>query len=163
MEDNMKVQGRVHAVLTDEQGRVVAECVTHNLVTATGDQFYAARAAGASGAPGPVTGMKLGTSSTAPAKTGAGAALVAYVPDSHQALSGTPVAAAGVATYTAIWEPGKGTTASPVTEVVLVNDTLADATSPAGATVCRALLEGISAKPAGFRLTVIWNHTVLGA
>jgi hypothetical protein len=112
--------------------------------------------------------MKLGTGSTAVAKTGAGAALVTYLSDSDQALdSGFPASSlSGSArriTWQAVWAAGKATTASPITEVVLVNETLADATSAASATIARALLSGIAAKAAGDTLTVTWNHDVLGS
>jgi hypothetical protein len=60
-----------------------------NQVTQVGEQMYAERGAGVSGAPAAPTGMKLGTGSTAPAKTGAGAALVTYLTNSHQAFDAT--------------------------------------------------------------------------
>ena len=154
------IQGVVVAELRDADGNLKARCETHNLVTSTGDQYYAGRAVLSSGLPAQVTGMKLGTGSTTPAKSGAGAALVTYLTDSHQAIDGGyPTASAGVATFAA----GKATSASPITEVVLVTDTLADATSSAANTICRALLSGIGSKQAGDSLQVVWTHTILGA
>src|SRR5690606_8958474 len=82
--------GMVVAELRDENGRLKARCENRNLIAATGDQWYAGRAALASGQPAPVTGMKLGSGSTAPSKSGGGAALATYLTDSHQALNGNP-------------------------------------------------------------------------
>jgi hypothetical protein len=165
--DPAGIVGELTITLTGPDGEIKSREVVHNLITQVGDQFYGERAAGVAGAPAAVTGMKLGTGSTAPAKTGAGAALVTYLTNSHQALTGTPASAlngsARRITYTATWAPGKATTASPVTEVVIINDALADATSAAAATIARALVTGIAAKAAGDTLTINWTHDLLGA
>lgn len=158
------IQGVVVAELLGPDGTVKARCETRNLITSVGDQYYAGRAALSSGLPAQVTGMKLGTGSTAPAKSGAGAALVTYLADSHQAIDGSyPTAAAGVVTHRATYAAGKATTASPITEVVLVTDALANATSSAANTIARALLSGIGSKGAGDSLQITWTHTLLGA
>ena len=158
------IQGVVVAELIGPDGAVKARCETHNLITAVGDQYYAGRAALSSSLPAQVTGMKLGTGSTAPAKSGAGAALATYLTDSHQAIDGSyPTAAAGVVTHRVTYAAGKATTASPITEVVLVTDALANATSSAANTIARALLSGIGSKGAGDSLTITWTHTLLGA
>jgi hypothetical protein len=65
-------------------------------------------------------------------------------------------------TYQATWAPGKATTATPITEAVIVNESLTDATSAAGATVARALI-ALGTKSAGFTLQVTWLHDFLGA
>jgi hypothetical protein len=160
------------AVLFDVDGHVKARCEFRNLVTSVGDQYYGERAAGVASPPAQVTGMKLGTASTAVAKTGAGAGLVTYLSDSQQALSGTPTSTqpggagtARVITFQAIWAAGKANSpATPITEVVIVNETLTDALgAQASATIARALLTGISSKGASDTLTVTWNHSILGA
>ena len=156
MSDQPLVTGEVIATLTDPEGNVVGYCRIHNLVTDTGDAFAAA------GRTPAVTGMKLGTGSTPPAKNGAGAALTTYLSDSHQALSGAPSVVGNVVTYSATWPAGKATTASAITECVLVNDALTDATSPAGNVVARALLSGIASKPASSPLTINWPLTFQG-
>lgn len=161
MTEHAQLSGKVVAELRDSNGRLKAQCTTHNLITDVGDQYYAGRAVLAAGLPAQVTGMKLGSGSTAPAKNGAGAALVTYLGDSHQALS-SQTAVAGVATFAATWAPGKATAAVPVTEVVLVTDALANATSSAANTISRALLTGIPAKEAGDTLSVTWTHTLIG-
>ena len=158
------IKGVVIAELRDAGGNLKARCETHNLVTSVGDQYYAGRAALSTGLPAQVTGMKLGAGSTAPAKTGAGAALVTYLSNSHQADDGGfPTATAGVVTHKVTYAAGKATTASAITEVVLVTDALADATSTAANTISRALLSGIGSKGASDTLTVTWTHTLLGA
>lgn len=161
------IRGRGVAELFDERGRLKARCEFENLVTQVGDQYYAERAAGIASPPAQVTGMKLGTGSTAVAKTGAGAALVTYLTNSHQAIDGgfptSTLATGRVITWKATWAAGKATTASPITEVVIVNDALADATSAAAATISRAILAGIGSKGASDVLAVTWTHTHLGA
>ena len=164
LNDKSGIFGEVVAELCGPDGELKARCVTHNLVTSVGDQYYAGRAALSTGLPSQVTGMKLGTGSTAPAKSGAGAALVTYLSNSHQAMDGSyPTATGGVVTWRVTYAAGKATTASAITEVVLVTDALADATSTAANTSCRALLSGIGSKGSGDSLQVTWTHTLLGA
>jgi hypothetical protein len=160
-----RIWGEVTVVLTGPDGVEKARCVTHNLVTAVGDQFYAGRAALSTGLPAAATGMRLGNGSTAPAKTGAGAALVTYLTGSNKAFdSGFPTASGGVVTYKRTFAPGEATSASAITEAVIVNDTIAtNATSTAANTISRALISGIAAKAAGDTLTVQWTHTLLGS
>ena len=162
------IRGHVIAELHDATGLLIARSETANLVTQIGDQFYGERASGIGSPPAQVTGMKLGTGSTAVAKTGAGAALVTYLTDSHQAIAATyPQSALNGSsrriTWRAIWAAGKATTASAVTECVIVNETLADSTSAAAATIARVLLTGIGSKGSGDSLTVTWTHDLLGA
>lgn len=166
-EDQSGIKGVVVAELRGPDGKLKARCVTKNLVTAVGDQYYAGRAALATGLPAQVTGFRLGTGSTAVAKTGAGAAVVTYLSGSNKANDATfPTAVAGVVTYKRTYAAGEATTASAITEVVLNNDTIANdnaTTATAANTVSRALLTGIGSKGASDTLTVTWTHTLLGA
>lgn len=149
--------------LIGADGVVKARCVTRNLVTAVGDRLYASRGAGLTTSAVPV-GMKLGTGSTAVAKTGAGAALVTYLSNSHQVFdAGYPQEAGGVASYKVTYAAGKATSASAITEAVIFTDALADATSTAANTVARVLLSGIPSKGSSDTLTLVWNHAALGA
>ena len=164
MNENTTIEGIVEWELRGPNGEIKSAGKVRNLITSVGDQYYAGRAALSSSLPAQVTGMKLGTGSTAPAKSGAGAALATYLTDSHQAIDGSyPTAAAGVVTHRVTYAAGKATTASPITEVVLVTDALANATSSAANTIARALLSGIGSKGAGDSLTITWMHTILGA
>lgn len=148
--------------------------VTHNLTTAVGDQMYAERGANVTGMPSAPTGMKLGTGdagATPPAKTGAGAALVTYLTGSAVAFDfGYPQS--GVVTilgdnyraisYQCTWAAGQATSIAPVTEVVMVNEVLSDATSLASATVSRAALSAPVEKDPGEILTIEWSHRLRG-
>jgi len=162
--DQSGISGVVVAELRGEDGELKASCEVHNIVTAVGDQYYAGRAALGSGLPAQVTVFKLGTGSTAAAKTGAGAGLVTYLSNSNRANDATfPTVAAGVVTWKRTYAAGEATTASPITEVVLVTDTDANATSTVANTIARALLVGIGSKGASDTLTVTWTQTLLGA
>jgi hypothetical protein len=153
--------------LFDEHGQLKASGRCRNLWTQVGDRMYAERGAGISGAPAIPTGMKLGTGSTAPAKTGAGAALDAYLPNSHQPFDSTypQSSLSGSArriTYRCTFPAGKATSASPITEAVLVNETLGDTTSGEANTVSRVLVTGVPAKGAAESLVASWTHDLQG-
>jgi len=161
------VAGIVGAVLVerhDKDGRLVGSCQVTNLITAVGDRLYASRGAGLTTSAVP-TGMKLGAGSTAVAKTGAGAALVTYLAGSNKAFDATfPSEAAGVVTYKRTYAAGEATTASPITEAVIVTETIAtDATSSAANTAARVLITGVGSKGASDTLTITWTHTILGS
>lgn len=170
------IRGFVVAELRGPDGELKSYCETHNLVTQVGDQYYAERAvtgisgSPVTGAPAQVTGMELGTGSTTPAKTGAGAALVTFLTGSKVALTtGYPTSALNSSsrriTWQTVWGAGVATSAStPITEVVLVNETLTGGSGASSAnTISRALLTGIGSKGASDTLTVTWNHDLLGA
>lgn len=165
MDSPFSIKGHLVIERFDAAGTLLERCEVDNLVTAVGDQMYAGRGAGIASLPAAPTGLKLGTGSTAPAKTGAGAALVTYLAGSNKAFdSGFPTAVAGVATYKRTFAAGEATTASAITEVALVTDTIAtDATSAAANTAARALVTGISQKGATDVLTITWTHTLVGA
>ena len=160
------VTGQDTAEHRGPDGQLKAKCVTRNLITAIGDRLYASRGAGLSTSNLP-TGMRLGTGSTAVAKTGAGAAIVTYLATSNKAFDATfPSEAAGVVTYKRTYAPGEATSASPITEVVINTDAIANdnaTTATAANTVARALLSGIGSKGAGDTLSVTWTHSILGS
>lgn len=165
--DSAQLSGIVGWELHNADGELIDSGETKNLITQVGDQMYAERGAGIGTLPAP-TGMKLGASTTAVAKTGAGAALVTYIANSHQAFDATFPSSAlnGAArriTYKATFPAGKATTAGAIAEVVIVLDALADATSTAANTAARALLTGIASKGAGDSLTITWTHDLQGA
>lgn len=166
-EDTSGIHGEITVVLTGPDGEEKSRYVGKNIVTAVGDQYYAGRAALSTGLPAQVTGFRLGTGSTAPAKTGAGAAIVTYLAGSNRANdSGFPTASGGVVTWKRTYGPGEATSASPITEVVLNTDTIANdnaTTATAANTIARALISGVASKAAGDTLTITWTHTLLGA
>lgn len=155
--------GVVVAEVIGPDGVVKSRYETHNLITTAGDQVYAARGAGL-GTPAAPTGMKLGTGTTAVAKTGAGAALVTYITGSNKAFDATyPSNTGNQVVYKRTYAPGEATN-SAIAEVVLVNDAIAtDATSAAANTVSRALFGSPINKAAADQLAVTWTHTITGA
>lgn len=154
-----------------ETGALLDLGVFRNLITDMGDQYYAERAAGIAGPPAQVTGMQLGTGATAVAKTGAGAAVVAYAAGSAHALDGgfpTSSQPGGAGTARRIqwkctWAAGEATV-NALAEVVLINQAVAtNAGAPAANTISRALLSPTVNKGAADVLVVTWNHDLLGA
>lgn len=162
-DDLLLLEGFVIAELFGPDGELKQRVATKNLITAVGDQMYAARGSGVGSPPAAPTGMRLGTGSTAVAKTGAGAALVTRLTNGHQGFDATfPTAVAGVVTYKTTYAAGKATSASAITEAVLVNDTIGTDTSTAAAnTIARVILSGIAAKGADDTLALTWTHTLL--
>jgi hypothetical protein len=169
MDDQSGIVGTLVIERRDKDGNLLERFEGHNLVTQVGDQVYGERGGGVSGAPAAPTGMRLGTGGTAVAKTGAGAALVTYLSGSNKAFDATyPQSSLNGSsrriTYKRTYAAGEATTASAITEAVIVNDTIAtDATSTAANTISRILVTGISAKGASDTLTATWNHDLLGA
>lgn len=164
--DEARMFGWVVAEWAHEDGTVFHRSEQPNLITAVGDQLYASRGAGLTTSALP-TGMRLGTGSTAVAKTGAGAAIVTYLSTSNKAFDATfPTVVAGVATYKRTYAAGEATSGSNITEVVINTDTIANdnaTTATAANTISRALLSSPAAKAAGDTLTITWTHTLLGA
>lgn len=166
--DETAIKGTVVAQVFGPDGELKAEVVTENLITDTGDTYYASRGAG--GAPVAPTGMRLGTGATAPSKNGPGAAIVTYVAASNKALDANfPTSAsrgAGLGariTWQATWGAGLAT-ANGIAEVVLTNESpLTNVAGAAGNTLARALLNPTVNKGANDTLVVTWYHDFLGA
>lgn len=145
-----------------------------NLITDAGDLYQAQKVITAiapanATAPTAVTGMKLGTGSTAAAKNGAGAALVTYLTGSNLTFDATYPqtsnlgAGLGVtAVYRVTWGAGVATN-SAIAEVVIVNDAATNATSSAADTISRAVFGTAINKGASDSLIVTWSHKLLGA
>jgi hypothetical protein len=159
------IVGTVVAELFGPDGELKARCEGHNLITQYGDQVVTERAAGIAGLSAP-TGMRIGTGSTAAAKTGAGAAIVTKITGGNKAFDATypqssQNGAARRITWKTTYNAGEGTTALNITEVVLVNDTIAtDTATPATGTVARFVLTGLGVKGANdtLALTWTWDH-----
>ncbi|WP_055588652.1 hypothetical protein [Peterkaempfera griseoplana] len=162
------VRGLVRVRLVAGDGTVKLDRTQKNLITQIGDQMIMERATGISSPPAQATGMRLGTGSTAVAKTGAGAALVTYLSGSNKAFDATyPQSSFSspnrVITWQASWGAGVATTASNITEAVIVNDTIAtDATSTAANTLARVLLASPAPKASGDTLTITWTWSMSG-
>lgn len=172
MADNAGIGGWLRIEVRGPDGRLVAHVGAKNLITDAGDAYQAARVAAGVGpaaaadAPAMVTGIKLGGDATPAAKNGAGAALGAYLAGAAAVLdAGSPqvTGTAGGGTqivYRAVFPAGLAAT---IREGVLVTDAGTDATSPAGATIARAVLPAPVDKAADATLTATWTHTYNGA
>ena len=166
LDDGGAVTGFGVVTLRGPDGTVKRRVEFHNLITTAGDGYNAACIAGES--PTAASGMKLGTGTTAAAKSGAGAALVTYEAASNQAFDATyPKSSAVAGTDTGYvvehmctWAPGD-VTETALTEVVIVNDAATNATSTAANTYARATFDAIN-KAAGDTLEVLWYHKQLG-
>lgn len=147
----------------------------YNLITTAGDQYQAKKiATGISpanpSAPTAANGIKLGTGTTAAAKSGAGAALVTYLSGSNvsfttaypqtSAVAGTDTG--WIVTYRGDYAAGVITT-SALTEAVIVNDAGTNATSTAANTYSRVVFAAQDLSAGTQPLAVIWNHLQLGS
>lgn len=176
--DDLIFSGEVELLLTRPRRTAAGLEVLHyervpNLITQVGDQYYVDRAiAGISGSPvtaGPnqVTGMRLGSGTTAAAKTGAGAAIVTYISGSNQALeTGYPTSSLNVSSrrvqWRAIWIAGDSTH-SAITESVITNETpMTDVIGTAANTIAHVVFTAIN-KQAADTLTNTWSQDGLGA
>jgi hypothetical protein len=171
--DKLGMVGYGVAELRDGDGRTKLLVPFANLITDAGDLYYAGKAIvgispAAPSAPTAVNGMKLGTGSTAVAKSGAGGALVTYLTASNVAFDasypqtanlGAGLGVNGV--YKTTWAAGVATNAA-ITEVAIVNDQATNATSTAANTISRALITSVN-KTASDTLAITWNHKFLGA
>lgn len=163
------------AALTGPDGRLKHVEPFANLVTDAGDEYYAAKAITGvppanPTAPTAANGMKLGTGTTAVAKSGAGAAIVTYVSGSNVAFdTGFPQTedlGAGLgdnAVYKTTWAAGVATNTA-LAEVVIINDQANNTDgSTAANTYSRALFASAINKGADDSLAVTWNHKFLGS
>ena len=157
----------------DEHGRLTQCQPFANLITDAGDLYYAGKAiVGISpanpSAPTAMSGMKLGTGTTAAAKAGAGGALVTYKTASNVVFDATFPSTANLgaglgvnAVYKTTWPAGTATDAA-LTEAVIVNDAATNATSTAANTASRVVFTAVN-KGASDTLAITWNHKFLGA
>ena len=167
------IYGEVEIFLLDQKDRIKAHRFCTNLVTTAGDGYYAGKAiTGISpanpSAPTAASGMKLGTGTTAAAKSGAGAALVTYISGSNNPFDSSYPQTEDLsgdtgfnAVYQTTWAAGDVTN-SAITECVIVNDAGTDATSTAGNTYSRVTFTAID-KTATDSLIAVWKHKFLGA
>jgi len=158
------MRGRVTAVLRDRRGRIRGRWVTRNLVTANGDQWCALRT---HSSPTAMSGMKLGTATTAPAKTGDGSYIGAadYVAGSaHAQEAGWPKAGASndIAQWRVVWAAGQGTSEN-INRVTIVDNTTDAGEADGSHTLAIAVFGAAINKGAGDTLTVTWDITFLGA
>jgi len=162
------LRGHGIARLLGPDGELKLLVAFRNLITEVGDEYYGDRAAGIATPPDQVSGMRLGTGTTAVAKTGAGAAIVTYVTGSSIAIDGSfPTSALSGSSRRIQWETTWAAgvaTANDISEVVITNeDPLSNVAGAAANTISRALLSPVVNKGADDTLVVTWNHDILGA
>jgi hypothetical protein len=172
-DDLTGVVGYGYMELFTEWGDLVECRPFSNLITDAGDLYHVTRILSAVAPAAPadatkVTGMKLGTGTTAVAKNGAGAALVTYLTASNVAFDASFPAAVNLgaglgvnAQYKTTWPAGTATNAA-ITEAVIVNDSSTNATSTAANTISRTVFTAIN-KTAADVLVATWNHKQLGS
>lgn len=141
-----------------------------NLITDTGDLYYAQQAiagvppVNGTGASAKLTGMQIGSGTTAVAKSGGGAAMVTFLAgvafDATYPQINNLGAGLGVeAVYKTTFAAGTGT--GTVQEATVTNGTISSA-SNAGNTIGR-ILTGAVTKDAGDALAITWRHKYQGA
>jgi hypothetical protein len=148
MKSAIKFTGRVHAVLTDENGGIKQDIKVNNLVVTTGLGFIASRMGGTSAAVMSHIGVGTGTTAAAAGDTALETPLGA-----RSALTSTTVTANQIV-YVAGFAAGASTGA--ITETAVFN------ALTAGTMLCRAILPVIN-KGAGDTLSVTWTITANAA
>lgn len=145
-----------------------------NLITTAGDQYYAQKgivgiAPANPSAPTAVSGMKLGTGTTAAAKSGAGAALVTYLSGSNIAFDAAFPTASAVggdtgwnANYKSTWAAGVATN-SAITEAVITNAAGTNSAAEGAAGMISRVVFAAKNKTADDTLAITWAHKFLGA
>jgi len=159
--DKAGIVGYGVAVLRGPDGEIKLERPFANLITDYGDLYYATKGQG--GAMTSITGMQIGSGTTAVAKAGAGGAMVTLL--NGRALdtgatinnlgAGLGVEIVHVCTYPA------GTGTGTVNEATLTNGTIGTASTVANTTA--RILTGAITKAAGDSLAITWRHKFLGA
>lgn len=171
--DGAGIVGFGNILLIDGDGRLKSIEPFANRITTAGDEYYIRRAAAGispanPAAPTLLSGMKLGTGTTAVTKSGAASALITYIAGSNNPFDAAFPSVAAVGgdagwniTYKTTWPAGDVTNAA-ITEVALVNDAATDATTTAANTVARVVFAAKN-KTVDDTLAITWVHTFLGA
>lgn len=170
---NMGITGYGVIELWGDNGELKLARPFANLITTAGDQYYAKKGIVAIGpanpsAPTAANGMKLGTGSTAVAKSGAGAAIVTYTSGSNIAFDASYAQANAVAgtdtgwtaDYKTTW--GAGVATATISEATIVNDQATNSGASAANTYSRVTFTGV-VKGASDTLAITWLHKFLGA
>lgn len=166
--DDVGMVGYGIAELRDGRGRLKLLVPFANLITDTGDAYYAAKgivgvAPASPAAPTALTGMQIGSGATAAAKAGAGGAMVTLL--AGQAFDATYPSVANLGAglgvnmvYKTTYAAGVGT--GSVTEATITNGTVGVASTAAN-TISRSTFTAIP-KGALDSLAITWNHKQLG-
>jgi hypothetical protein len=165
--DRMGMVGWGFVDLLDPAGERRSRTFFGNLITSVGDEYYARR--GANVTPGNVpTGMRIGTGSTAVAKSGGGSAIITYesAKTGQKAIDGSFPTCAAIGsdvgwriTWKTTWGTTEGNLTNPIAEVVVTNESpLTDVAGTAANTISRGLVSPTVAKTSADTLAVTWQH-----
>lgn len=165
--DMLAVEGIVVARLWDADGELKQLVEEHNIITEVGDEYYGERASGVTSPPDQVTGMRLGSGTTAASKTGAGAAIVTHITGSNAAITGgfpqsSLVAGKRRIQWKSSWAAGVATH-SAITEAVITNlNPIGTGAGAAADTISRVVFSGVDIinKQAGDTLDITWSHDI---
>lgn len=158
------IQGSVHAVKRNGDGEISFEAILHNIVTSVGNEYYGERAAAIASPPDQVSGMRLGTGTTAVATSGAGAAIVTHVTGSNVAISATypqssiPSGTIRRIIWASSWAAGVATNAALAEAVITNLNPIGTGAGAAADTISRVLLSPTINKGASDTLDLTWNH-----
>jgi len=138
-----------------------------NLISTTGDEYYARRGANVSVGTVP-TGMRIGYGTTAVAKSGAGSAIVSYETGkvAYKVWDGSFPTLGAIGsdvgwriTWKVTWGTGEGNLTSAISETVVTNETgPTDVAGTAANTISRALVSPTVAKTSSDTLAITWQH-----
>jgi hypothetical protein len=157
------LRGFVHVVLRNGDDEISHESMHSNGITQIGDEYYGERASGITSPPDQVTGMRLGTGTTAFADTGAGAAIVTHITGSNVAIDGTyPQSSLSSnlrrITWKSTWAAGTATN-SAIAEAVITNlNPIGTGAGSAADTISRVVLSPVVNKGASDTLELTWHH-----
>ena len=162
--NKMGLRGVVVAELRDRIGNLKQREIVHNLVTDKGDDFAKSAIYTAAYT---TWGIKLGTATTTPSKSGAGSYIGTgdYVSGSAKALDdSTPKqgASANIVQFRRLWAAAEGTS-NDINRVAITDNTTDAGEADATHTFAIAKFASAINKGADDTLTVTWNVTFLGA
>jgi hypothetical protein len=168
--DKLGMSGHVGWALFDENGEIRNLGAALNLITQIGDQYYGERASGIASPPAQVTGMRLGTGTTAAAKTGAGAAIVTYITASQVGIDATYpqsslVGANRQIRWQSTWGAGVATNAAIAEAVISNENPITNVAGTAANTIARVYFGAGNTvnKAAGDTLVITWDHNLQAA
>ena len=162
----IRILGRCITELFGPDGRLKYREAGPNLITTVGDNLFASLAFGTAGW---TYRMKLGSASTAAAKTGAGAFVAAgdYISGSALAMDSTypKVKGSGADAKTAVYKCtwGAGVATGTIRRVGLVDNATDAGEADASHTAAMKVFDADIPKGAGDSLVHTWEVTFLGA
>jgi len=168
--DTLGMVGYGFMELRDGDGQLKMLVPFANIITDVGDMYYAQKgivgiAPAAPAAPTAITGMQIGSGTTAVAKAGAGGAMVTLLvgiagfDTTYPSVSNLGAGLGVNMVYKTTFSAGSGT--GTVGEATITNGTATVASTVAN-TISRVLVSPTIVKAAADSLAITWNHKNLG-